>query len=90
MKHAHGRDPECLKIFERLSEYIDGELSPEDCEIIRAHIEDCEPCIDFIESLKRSIAASRCVACPEKPEPLPPETLERLRSAWQTALARRH
>jgi anti-sigma factor RsiW len=89
MKHAHGRDPECLKIFEQLSAYLDGELCPEDCAHVREHIEDCPPCIEFLDSLKRSIAASRGLRCPENPQPLPPEAVERLKAAWQAALGRR-
>lgn len=89
MKQHDARDPECLKVFEQLSAYLDGELSPEDCQHIREHIQDCEPCIEFVESLKKSIEASHCLHCPEQPAPLAPETIARLQSAWQAALSRR-
>ncbi len=32
--YEHGKDPLCLEVFARLSEYLDGELSAEDLSLI--------------------------------------------------------
>ncbi len=48
--------PECGAIFAKLSEYLDGELPADLCEEMREHIEDCAPCVEFVESLRRSVA----------------------------------
>lgn len=92
--HGPGRQgalpPEdCLEVFERLSEYLDGELSPGDCAEIEEHIQDCEPCVAFVESLKTSIRASRELRPQSAPPALPEETKDRLKAAWKTALQRR-
>jgi anti-sigma factor RsiW len=89
-QHAHSSaDPACLEVFARLSEYVDGELPPADCDAIREHIRDCRPCLDFIASLRRGITAARHLGSVEKPVPLSEETRERLRQAWVESLRRR-
>lgn len=50
-----GASPECREMFERLSEYLDGELPVEVCERYARHIEDCAPCVQFVESLRRAV-----------------------------------
>jgi anti-sigma factor RsiW len=42
-------------MFERLSEYLDGELPLDVCERYARHIEDCAPCVQFVESLRRAV-----------------------------------
>jgi anti-sigma factor RsiW len=79
----------CLEVFEKLSEYLDGELSPQDCAEIQEHIQDCEPCVAFVESLKASIRASRELRPLEPVQQLPEETRQKLKAAWEAALQRR-
>jgi anti-sigma factor RsiW len=93
-KHEHDPaaplPPEaCLEVFERLSEYLDGELSPADCAQIEEHIQDCEPCVAFLESLKTSIRAVREFHPHEPVRELPAEVREKLQAAWKAALQRR-
>jgi anti-sigma factor (TIGR02949 family) len=52
--HAHG-GPECKALFAKLSEYLDGEIDAEDCAHVDAHLADCPPCRDFLESLRRTV-----------------------------------
>lgn len=88
--HGHGpRDPRCLEIFARLSEYLDGELGEMDCRLIEEHIQDCEPCVEFVRSLRRSIEAAHTYHAQMEPSQLPPELESRLKQAWQEALRRR-
>lgn len=90
MTHEHShRDPACLEVFARLSEFIDGELPEMDCAEMEAHIADCPPCIDFLNSLKRCQAVSREFRSTEKCPPVPPELEQKLRAAWTAALNRR-
>ena len=93
-KHQHGSaDPHppegCIEVFEKLSEYLDGELSPADCAEIQEHIRDCQPCVAFVESLKTSISVSNELRPCEPVRELPPEVREKLKAAWQAALQRR-
>lgn len=80
---------ECKEIFAALSEYIDGELPPGLCEQIESHIGDCPPCIEFVESLRKTLALTRSMA-PAAPAPdLPAEAVERLRQIYQKHCASR-
>ncbi len=58
----------CLAMFEKLSEYIDGELDHATCEKIKKHAEECVACFSCLETLKRTVALCKNVA--EKPIPL--------------------
>ena len=55
----------CRELFERLSEYVDGELSQEICEEIRRHMEGCDPCVAFAKTLKKT--ADLCRRLPSRP-----------------------
>jgi anti-sigma factor RsiW len=46
---------ECGDVFAKLSEYLDGELPEDICAKMRTHIGDCAPCVEFVESLRKSI-----------------------------------
>ena len=49
---------ECKEVFARLSEYLDQELPGDLCERIDRHISGCPPCVEFVDSLKKSVSAS--------------------------------
>lgn len=66
--HNHGMSMTCRELFERLSEYVDGELSQEICEEVRRHMEGCEPCVAFAKTLKKT--AELCRRLPSQPIPL--------------------
>ena len=57
----------CLEMFEKLSEYIDGELDHATCAAIKAHAENCVACFSCLETLKRTVAL--CNTSKEKPIP---------------------
>jgi len=54
-RHVHG-GPECVALFAKLSEYMDGELDPAVCAEVDGHMVDCAPCKEFLESLRRAVA----------------------------------
>jgi len=57
----------CLEMFEKLSEYIDGELDHETCAQIQKHAEGCVACFACLETLKRTVALCKTVS--DKPVP---------------------
>lgn len=71
---------DCKQIFAVLSQYLDQELQAEDCEAIRAHIAACAPCVEFVESLKKSVAL--CGRAVEPVTPVSAETREKLMAAF--------
>ncbi len=74
--HSHaGMSMTCRELFERLSEYVDGQLSQELCEEIRKHLDGCDPCVNFAKTLKTT--AELCRRLPS--QPIPPEVAADLR-----------
>lgn len=58
---------DCREMFARLSEYLDGELSPERCQEFARHFEACVACEAFTRTLRRTIEL--CRELPSKPLP---------------------
>jgi RNA polymerase sigma-70 factor (ECF subfamily) len=67
--HEHG-SPSCKQIFEKLSEYMDGELPADLCERIDDHMADCPPCQSFLESLRRTVKLVEHFGAPTMPDEL--------------------
>ena len=66
----------CLEMFEKLSEFIDGELDRGMCAEIQKHAEDCVACFSCLETLKRTVALCKNVA----DKPVPQNLSERLKA----------
>ena len=64
----------CGEMFDRLSEYLDGDLPDDVGERMRRHIEDCDPCVRFVESLRRAVKMVEL----EGPEPIPDDLRQNL------------
>jgi RNA polymerase sigma-70 factor (ECF subfamily) len=84
-EHPH----DCKQLFALLSEYLDAELNPQSCEEIRAHLAACPPCVEFLESLKRTVRLCHDCEPAEAPPPLSPETREQLLAAYQKTIGGR-
>jgi hypothetical protein len=51
------KEMSCDKISEELSAYLDGELSGEEKEAVRAHLEGCADCRELLEKLRETAGA---------------------------------
>lgn len=62
------RDGRCRKMFAGLSDYLDGELDDFSCDEIEAHLEGCEPCKKFLNSLRAAIQTCQNspAECPDR------------------------
>jgi RNA polymerase sigma-70 factor (ECF subfamily) len=76
--HEHGTG-RCREMFEKLSEYLDGELDAGLCDRVDLHLDGCEPCQAYLESLRRTV---RLVGSLETPA-LDEETRRRLLENYQ-------
>jgi anti-sigma factor RsiW len=74
---------DCKELFALLSEYLDEELPPGTCEQIRLHIAGCPPCVEFVNSLRRSVDLLHKLREGEAPGPLPEAARDELRQAFQ-------
>ncbi|MCC6368857.1 MAG: zf-HC2 domain-containing protein [Bryobacterales bacterium] len=74
---------ECKEIFEKLSEYLDRQLPADMCDQIDEHIGACPPCVQFVESLRKTMELCKDLQEEEKPAPLPGHAISDLRLAYQ-------
>ena len=91
LEEAEMKSPEysedCKEIFALLSDYLDLELSPDGCAEIEAHIAGCPSCIEFVESLRKTIDLCRLYHPSEVPEPIGQQAREQLLNAYRNAMA---
>ncbi|MEX0835634.1 MAG: zf-HC2 domain-containing protein [Nitriliruptor sp.] len=66
-------DPECHVVGEVLQAYLDGELGPEDAELVAEHLEHCERCGIEAATVERVVDAIKR----QRPD-LDPEAIGRL------------
>ena len=69
----------CLEMFEKLSEYIDGELDHATCDEIEKHAKNCVACFSCMETLKRTVALCKKV----EDQPIPREFSKKLKEIIQ-------
>jgi anti-sigma factor RsiW len=70
MTSEHHNHQHCIELFEKLSEYIDNELSEPECREIEKHIKECALCRVCLETLKRSVDICRHTQTRSMPTPL--------------------
>jgi len=87
--NSHQHAAECRRIFALLSEYLDAELPGDTCEEITAHLQGCPPCVEFLESLRKTVELCRAIQAGEQPGPLSQAVRRQLRALYQKALAAR-
>lgn len=85
----HRHTEKCEEVFALLSEYLNLELPPSACQEIETHLAGCPPCIEFAESLRKTVEICRRYEPAELPEPLGKEARERLLDAYQKMLGAR-
>lgn len=86
---VHEPSEQCKEVFAALSEYLDMELSPSSCEELEAHLKGCPPCIEFVESLRKSIDFCRSYSPTERPKPLSEDARHELQEAYKKMLLAR-
>lgn len=85
----HERTEKCKEVFSLLSEYLDLELPPDACREIETHLAGCPPCIEFAESLRRTVDLCRRYRPAELPGPIGKQARDQLLDAYQRMLALR-
>jgi anti-sigma factor RsiW len=85
----HRHDEKCREVFALLSEYLNLELPAEACAGVEAHIAGCPPCVEFAESLRKTVELCRRYRPREMPEPLSESARTQLRGAYRRMLQAR-
>ena len=86
---AHVHSEKCKEVFALLSDYLNLELPPEACAEIEDHLAGCPPCIEFAESLRRTVELCRGYQPTEMPEAMSQQAREQLLTAYRKAIASR-
>jgi RNA polymerase sigma-70 factor (ECF subfamily) len=86
---SHSHTGDCKEVFALLSQWLDLELPPDSCQEIEKHLAGCPPCIEFAESLRKTVALCRQYQETEVPAPLGDEAKRELLGAYQKMLAAR-
>ena len=79
----------CKEIFALLSDYLNLELPPGACREIETHMSGCAPCIEFVESLRKTVELCRRYKPSELPAPLGEAAKAQLQEAYGKMLASR-
>jgi anti-sigma factor RsiW len=85
----HEQSDSCKEVFALLSEYLDLELPADACGAIERHLAGCPPCIQFAESLRKTIDLCRQYRPAGMPAPLGDRAREELQAAYRKMLAER-
>lgn len=85
----HHHNERCKEVFALLSDYLNLELPPDACHEIEAHIAGCPPCIEFAESLRKTVDLCRRFRPTQLPEPIGVEARAQLLEAYGRMLAAR-
>lgn len=83
------KENECQAVFARLSELLDEELPAATCEEFERHIANCASCVEFVQSLRKSVALHRTYRPSSDPAQLSPQVKESLREAYRRMLSNR-
>jgi len=59
---------DCLRLFEKLSEFIDHELDTVTCRDIERHMKNCRACTACMATLKKTVELSKCTSSHPVPE----------------------
>jgi anti-sigma factor RsiW len=83
------REQGCEEVIALLSDYLNVELPPEACREIEDHLAGCSPCIEFAESLRKTVELCRRYRPADLPAPIGEEARNRLMAAYAKMLAAR-
>lgn len=86
---SHVHNEKCKEVFALLSDYLNLELPADACAEIETHIAGCPPCIEFAETLRKTVELCRHYRPAELPEPIGAQARELLLEAYRKAVASR-
>lgn len=79
----------CAPVEQRLAESLDIDVTAEDLELLKAEMQGCPPCLEFIESLKTTVKLCHDFGVEQEPTPLTEDTRLRMVAAYESVIARR-
>jgi mycothiol system anti-sigma-R factor len=80
MSCGNPHDKHCAEVIQQVWLYLDAEMPDDDCSEIRAHLEECSPCLREygLEQDFKALVARKC-GCEEAPGELRTRLVAKLR-----------
>ena len=72
--------PACPDVLALFSRHLEGDIAPEVCAEMEAHLERCGHCRGTCESLRRTLASCRAIPMPPVPEPVAASVKQAIRA----------
>ena len=69
----------CREVVELVTDYLDRALPPDAAALFEQHLDGCDGCSGYVDQIRTTIATVGRV----RAEDVPPETLDRLMSAFR-------
>lgn len=71
----------CKELVDFLDDYLEGALPENQRCVFEHHLGDCPPCLDYLESYRRTVEAARAALDPDGLEPIttcevPPQLIQ--------------
>jgi hypothetical protein len=71
--------PTCKKVYRHICENLDADFDSAQCREIRAHIESCDNCTAYLDSLKKIITLYRIYPTPHPSDRIRKELFARIK-----------
>jgi anti-sigma factor (TIGR02949 family) len=75
----------CKDSISLLQEFLDGELTPEDTQHLREHLQGCAPCVDFLRTYRATPGLCKRAMAQKMPQEMSSKLTEFLRSKIKSA-----
>jgi anti-sigma factor (TIGR02949 family) len=75
----------CKDSISLLQEFLDGELTPEDTQHLREHLQGCAPCVDFLRTYRATPGLCKRAMAQKMPQEMSSKLTDFLRSKIKSA-----
>jgi anti-sigma factor RsiW len=75
----------CRDSINLLLDFLDGELTPEDTQHLREHLQGCSPCVDFLRTYRATPGLCKRALVQKMPQEMSTKLTEFLRSKIKSA-----
>lgn len=75
----------CKDSINLLLDFLDGELTPEDTQHLREHLQGCSPCVDFLRTYRATPGLCKRALAQKMPQEMSTKLTDFLRSKIKSA-----
>lgn len=75
----------CKDSINLLLDFLDGEMTPEDAQHLKEHLQGCSPCVDFLRTYRATPGLCKKALAKRMPQEMSTKLTEFLRSKIKSA-----